>query len=82
MESVSMKQRLAGKKSLKKTVCKRSLYPNRGGNLPKRPTVHKRDPAFFEELDGDTMNLYETEDAQDVWKDKLCGARREGKRRK
>ncbi|GJT66156.1 putative ribonuclease H-like domain-containing protein [Tanacetum coccineum] len=82
MKSVSMKQRLAGKKSLKKTVCKRSLYPNRGGNLPKRPTVHKRDPAFFEELDGDTMNLYETEDAQDVWKDKLCGARREGKRRK
>ncbi|GJU22543.1 hypothetical protein Tco_1155885 [Tanacetum coccineum] len=55
MKSVSMKQRLAGKKSLKKQGRK---------SAKAEPTVHK-DPAF-DELDDDEIDYMETEDAQDV----------------
>ncbi|GJR57741.1 ribonuclease H-like domain-containing protein [Tanacetum coccineum] len=65
MKSVSMRQRLAGKKSLKnqwmqkESVSKQERKPTKA-----EPTVHI-DPAF-DELNDDTIDYMETEDAQDV----------------
>ncbi|GKB95414.1 hypothetical protein Tco_0981551 [Tanacetum coccineum] len=67
MKSVSMKQRLAGKKSLKKQWMQKESVSKQGRKPAKaKPTVHK-DPAF-DELDDDTMDYMETEDAQDAWR--------------
>ncbi|GJU77158.1 ribonuclease H-like domain-containing protein [Tanacetum coccineum] len=63
MKSVSMKQRLAGKKSLKKKWMQKESVSKQGRKLAKaEPTVHK-DPAF-DDLD-DIMDYMESEDAQD-----------------
>ncbi|GJZ19109.1 hypothetical protein Tco_0555699 [Tanacetum coccineum] len=65
MKSVSMKQRLAGKKSLKKQWMQKESVSKQGRKSAKaEPTVHK-DPAF-DELDDDAIDYMETEDAQDV----------------
>ncbi|GJZ86081.1 hypothetical protein Tco_0657691 [Tanacetum coccineum] len=65
MKSVSMKQRLAGKKSLKKQWMQMESVSKQGRKSAKaEPTVHK-DPAF-DELDDDAIDYMETEDAQDV----------------
>ncbi|GKB79612.1 hypothetical protein Tco_0946507, partial [Tanacetum coccineum] len=65
MKSVSMKQRLAGKKSLKKQWMQKESVSKQGRKFSKaKPTVHK-DPAF-DELDDDEIDYMETEDAQDV----------------
>ncbi|GKF78896.1 hypothetical protein Tco_0234464, partial [Tanacetum coccineum] len=65
MKSVSMKQRLARKKSLKKQWMQKESVSKQGRKPAKvEPTVHK-DPAF-DELDDDTIDYMETEDAQDV----------------
>ncbi|GJU49374.1 hypothetical protein Tco_1218929 [Tanacetum coccineum] len=64
MKSVSMKQRLAGKKSLKKQWMQKESVSKQGRKPAKaEPTVHK-DPAF-DDLDDDAMDYIETEDAQD-----------------
>ncbi|GJS37180.1 integrase, catalytic region, zinc finger, CCHC-type containing protein [Tanacetum coccineum] len=65
MKSVSMKQRLAGKKSLKKQWMQMESVSKQGRKSAKaKPTVYK-DPAF-DELDDDEIDYMETEDAQDV----------------
>ncbi|GJS16001.1 hypothetical protein Tco_0410473 [Tanacetum coccineum] len=65
MKSVSMKQILAGKKSLKKQWMQKEFVSKQRRKPAKaEPTVHK-DPAF-DELDDDTIDYMETEDAQDV----------------
>ncbi|GJU34014.1 hypothetical protein Tco_1182368 [Tanacetum coccineum] len=65
MKSVSMKQRLAGKKSLKKQWMQIESVSKQGRKSTKaEPTVHK-DPTF-DELDDDEIDYMETEDAQDV----------------
>ncbi|GJV67064.1 hypothetical protein Tco_1482573 [Tanacetum coccineum] len=65
MKSVSMKQRLARKKSLKKQWMQKESVSKQGRKPAKaEPTVHK-DPSF-DELDDDTMDYIETVDAQDV----------------
>ncbi|GJR82198.1 putative ribonuclease H-like domain-containing protein, partial [Tanacetum coccineum] len=67
MKSVSMKQRLAGKKSLKKNWMQKESVSKQGRKPAKaEPTVHK-DPAF-DDLDyivDDAMDYMESEDAQD-----------------
>ncbi|GJU34017.1 hypothetical protein Tco_1182371 [Tanacetum coccineum] len=65
MKSVSMKQRLAGKKSLKKQWMQMESVSKQGRKSAKaEPTVHK-DPVF-DELPEDTLDYMDTEDAQDV----------------
>ncbi|GJX04594.1 putative ribonuclease H-like domain-containing protein [Tanacetum coccineum] len=65
MKSVSMKQSLAGNISLKKQWMQKESLSKQGRKPVKaEPIVHK-DPAF-DELDDDTMDYMETEDAQDV----------------
>ncbi|GKD00383.1 hypothetical protein Tco_1170657 [Tanacetum coccineum] len=65
MKSVSMKQRLAGKKSLKKQWMQKEFVSKQGRKSAKaEPSVHK-DPAF-DELDDDEIDYMETEDAQHV----------------
>ncbi|GJY97943.1 ribonuclease H-like domain-containing protein [Tanacetum coccineum] len=65
MKSISMKQRLAGKKSLKKQWMQMESVSKQGRKSTKaEPTVHK-DPAF-DELDDDEIDYIETEDAQDM----------------
>ncbi|GKE99092.1 hypothetical protein Tco_0022443 [Tanacetum coccineum] len=65
MKSVSMKQRLAGKKSLKTPWMQKESVSKQGRKSAKaEPSVHK-DPAF-DELDDDEIDYMETEDAQDV----------------
>ncbi|GKF20991.1 hypothetical protein Tco_0069629, partial [Tanacetum coccineum] len=65
MKSVSLKQRLAGKKSLKKQWMQNESVSKQGRKSAKaKPTVHK-DPAF-NELDDDAIDKIETEDAQDM----------------
>ncbi|GKC75828.1 hypothetical protein Tco_1126602 [Tanacetum coccineum] len=65
MKSVSMKQRLARKKSLKKQWMQMESVSKQGRKSAKaEPIVHK-DPAF-DELDDDAIDYMETEDAQDV----------------
>ncbi|GJT14041.1 hypothetical protein Tco_0861083 [Tanacetum coccineum] len=64
-KSVSMKQRLAGKKSLKKQWMQMEFVSKQGKKSAKaEPTVHK-DPAF-DELNDDVIDYMEIEDAQDV----------------
>ncbi|GKD55324.1 hypothetical protein Tco_1288711 [Tanacetum coccineum] len=67
MKSVSMKQRLAKKKSLKKQWIQKESVSKQGRKPAKsEPIVHK-DPAF-DDLDNivdDAMDYMETEDAQD-----------------
>ncbi|GJS86558.1 hypothetical protein Tco_0769194 [Tanacetum coccineum] len=65
MKSVSMKQRLAGKKSLKTQWMQKESISKQGRKSAKaEPSVHK-DPAF-DELDDDEIDHMETEDVQDV----------------
>ncbi|GJT66785.1 hypothetical protein Tco_1018265 [Tanacetum coccineum] len=65
VKSVSMKQRLAGKKSLKKLWIQKESVSKQGRKPAKvEPTVHK-DPAF-DKLADDTLDYMETEDAQDM----------------
>ncbi|GJT39418.1 putative ribonuclease H-like domain-containing protein [Tanacetum coccineum] len=63
MKSVSMKQRLAGKKSLKTKWMQKESISKQGRKPAKaEPTVHK-DPAFDDIVD-DAMDYIESEDAQ------------------
>ncbi|GJT41713.1 hypothetical protein Tco_0941578 [Tanacetum coccineum] len=65
MKSVSMKQRLAGQKSLKKQWMQMQFVSKQGRKFAKaEPIVHK-DPVF-DELYDDEIDYMETEDAQDV----------------
>ncbi|GKE98847.1 hypothetical protein Tco_0022198 [Tanacetum coccineum] len=65
MKSVSMKQRLVGKKPLKKQWMQKEYVSKQGRKFAKaEPSVHK-DPAF-DELDDDAIDYMETKDAQDV----------------
>ncbi|GJR21191.1 hypothetical protein Tco_0969718 [Tanacetum coccineum] len=65
MKSVSLKQRLAGKKSLKSNWMQKESVSKQGRKSAKaEPSVHK-DP-LFDELDDDEIDNMDTEDAQDV----------------
>ncbi|GJZ78678.1 hypothetical protein Tco_0643515 [Tanacetum coccineum] len=67
MKSVSMKQRLAGKKSLKTKWMQKESVSKQGRKPAKaEPTVHK-DPAFddLDDIVDDAMDYIESEDAQD-----------------
>ncbi|GJX28023.1 putative ribonuclease H-like domain-containing protein [Tanacetum coccineum] len=65
MKSVSLKQRLAGKKSLKSNWMQKESVSKQGRKSAKtEPLVHK-DP-LFDELDDDEIDNIDTEDAQDV----------------
>ncbi|GJR19294.1 hypothetical protein Tco_0967821 [Tanacetum coccineum] len=65
MKSVSMKQRLAGKKSLKTQWMQKESVSKQGRKPPKaEPSVHK-DP-LFDKLADDTLDYMDTEIAQDV----------------
>ncbi|GJZ03971.1 putative nucleotidyltransferase, ribonuclease H [Tanacetum coccineum] len=67
MKSVSMKQRLAGKKSLKTKWMQKESISKQGRKLAKaEPTVHK-DPAFddLDDIVDDAIDYMESEDAQD-----------------
>ncbi|GJR54720.1 hypothetical protein Tco_1405241 [Tanacetum coccineum] len=65
MKSVSMKQRLTGKKSLKTQWMQKESVSKQGRKFAKaEPSVHK-DPAF-DELDDDEIDHIETEDVQDA----------------
>ncbi|GKB12438.1 putative ribonuclease H-like domain-containing protein [Tanacetum coccineum] len=64
MKSVSLKQRLAGKRSLKKNWMQKEYVSKQGRKSAKaEPSVHK-DP-LFDEIPEDTLDYMETEDAQD-----------------
>ncbi|GKF19202.1 hypothetical protein Tco_0067840 [Tanacetum coccineum] len=65
MKSVSLKQRLAGKKSLKKQWIQKEFVSKEGRKPAKaEPSVHK-DP-LFDELVDDTLDFIDTENAQDM----------------
>ncbi|GJT10582.1 hypothetical protein Tco_0857624, partial [Tanacetum coccineum] len=65
MKSVSLKQRLAGKKSLKKNWIQKESVSKQGRKSAKaKPSVHK-DP-LFDELPDDMLDYIDTKDAQDV----------------
>ncbi|GJS39028.1 hypothetical protein Tco_0564071 [Tanacetum coccineum] len=68
IKSVSMKKRLARKKSLKKKLMQEGGRSPKQGRKPTKsePTVHK-DPAFddFDDIVDDAIDYMETEDAQD-----------------
>ncbi|GJT92166.1 hypothetical protein Tco_1081011 [Tanacetum coccineum] len=65
MKSVSLKQRLAGKKSLKKNWMQKESVSKQGRkSIKAKPSVHK-DP-LFNELPDDTLDYMDTENAQDV----------------
>ncbi|GKE62839.1 hypothetical protein Tco_1513206 [Tanacetum coccineum] len=65
MKSVSLKQRLAGKRSLKKTWVQKESVSKQGRKSAKgEPSVHK--DSLFDEIPEDTMDYTETEVAQDV----------------
>ncbi|GJQ95402.1 hypothetical protein Tco_0006541 [Tanacetum coccineum] len=65
MKSVSLKQRLAGKKSLKSNwMQKEYVSKHRRKSAKAEPSVHK-DP-LFDDPPEDTLEYMETEDAQDV----------------
>ncbi|GJY80358.1 putative ribonuclease H-like domain-containing protein, partial [Tanacetum coccineum] len=67
IKSVSLKQRLARKKSLKKNWIQKESVSKQGRKSAKaEPSVHK-DP-LFDELDDDEIDNMDTEDAQDVWR--------------
>ncbi|GJZ71894.1 ribonuclease H-like domain-containing protein [Tanacetum coccineum] len=64
MKSVSLQQRLAGKRSLKKNWMQKEYVSKQGRKSAKgEPTVHK-DP-LFDEIPEDSLDYMETEDAQD-----------------
>ncbi|GJR97896.1 hypothetical protein Tco_0270070 [Tanacetum coccineum] len=65
MKSVSLKQRLAGKKSLKKNWMQRESVSKQGRKSTKaEPSVHRN--PLFNELDDDAIDNMDTEDSQDV----------------
>ncbi|GJW87006.1 hypothetical protein Tco_0162346 [Tanacetum coccineum] len=65
MKSVSLKKRLARKKSLNKNWMQKESVSKQGRKSAKaEPSVHK-DP-LFDELPDDTLDYMDTEDAQDV----------------
>ncbi|GJS70050.1 hypothetical protein Tco_0702891 [Tanacetum coccineum] len=65
MKSVSLKQRLAGKRSLKKTWVQKESVSKQGRKSAKgEPSVHK--DSLFDEIPEDTVDYMETEVAQDV----------------
>ncbi|GKF17106.1 hypothetical protein Tco_0062024, partial [Tanacetum coccineum] len=65
LKSVSLKQRLAGKKSLKSNWMHKESVSKQGRKFAKaEPSVHK-DP-LFDELDDDEIDNMDTEDAQDM----------------
>ncbi|GJW84865.1 hypothetical protein Tco_0158010 [Tanacetum coccineum] len=65
MKSVSLKQRLAGKKSLRKKWMQKESVSKQGRKSAKtKPTIHK-DKAF-DKLDDDEIENIETEDAQEI----------------
>ncbi|GJU05806.1 putative ribonuclease H-like domain-containing protein [Tanacetum coccineum] len=64
MQSVSLKQRLARKRSLKKQLVHKSLIQLRRKFAKGEPSV-QRDP-LFDEIPEDTLDHMETENAQDV----------------
>ncbi|GJT49602.1 hypothetical protein Tco_0975759 [Tanacetum coccineum] len=65
MKSISLKQRLAGKKTLKANWMQKESVSKQGRKSAKaEPSVHK-DP-LFDELDDDEIDNMDTEDAQDV----------------
>ncbi|GKD02168.1 hypothetical protein Tco_1177142 [Tanacetum coccineum] len=67
MQSVSLKQRLAGKRSLKKKWMQKEYVSKQGRMSAKaEPSVHK-DP-LFDDIPEDILDYMETEDAQDVGK--------------
>ncbi|GJV99805.1 hypothetical protein Tco_1555057, partial [Tanacetum coccineum] len=69
LKSVSLKQRLAGKKSLKKNwMQKESVSKQERKSAKAEPSVHK-DP-LFDKIPKDTLDYMETEDAQDVGRTK------------
>ncbi|GJW38563.1 hypothetical protein Tco_0064408 [Tanacetum coccineum] len=65
MKSVSLKQRLAGKKTLKANWMQKESVSKQGRKSAKaEPLVHTN--PLFDELPDDTMDYMDTEDAQDV----------------
>ncbi|GKG29015.1 hypothetical protein Tco_0416380, partial [Tanacetum coccineum] len=65
MKSVSLKQRLAGKKSLKLNWMQKESVSKQGRKSAKaEPSVHK-DP-LFDELDDDEIDNMDIKDVQDV----------------
>ncbi|GJR52993.1 hypothetical protein Tco_1403514 [Tanacetum coccineum] len=65
VKSVSLKQRLAGKKSLKKEWMQKESVSKQGRKPAKaEPSVHK--DQLFDELADDTLDYMDTENAQDV----------------
>ncbi|GJX79972.1 hypothetical protein Tco_0328121 [Tanacetum coccineum] len=65
MKSVSLQQRLAGKRSLKKNWMQKENVSKQGRKSAKgEPSVHK-DP-LFDKIPEDSLDYMETEDAQDV----------------
>ncbi|GJY08124.1 hypothetical protein Tco_0375178 [Tanacetum coccineum] len=65
MKSVSLKQRLAGKRSLKQTWMQKEYVSKQGRKSAKaEPSVHK--DLLFDEMPEDTLDYMETEDAQNV----------------
>ncbi|GKF18302.1 hypothetical protein Tco_0063220, partial [Tanacetum coccineum] len=65
MQSVSLKQRLARKRSLKKQWVHKESVSKQGRKFAKaEPSIH-RDP-LFDEIPEDTLGNMETENAQDV----------------
>ncbi|GKE06527.1 hypothetical protein Tco_1398545 [Tanacetum coccineum] len=65
MKSVSLKQRLAGKKTLKANWMQNESVSKQGRRSAKaKPSVHTN--SLFDELPDETMDYMDTEDAQDV----------------
>ncbi|GKF34482.1 hypothetical protein Tco_0107682 [Tanacetum coccineum] len=65
MKSISLKQRLAEKKSLKSNWMQKESVSKQGRKSAKaEPSVHKN--SLFDELPDDTMDYMDTKDAQDV----------------
>ncbi|GJU33290.1 hypothetical protein Tco_1176879 [Tanacetum coccineum] len=65
MKSVSLKQRLAGKKSLKSNWMQKESVSKQGRKSTKAESSVHKDP-LFDELDDDEIDNMDTEDAQDV----------------
>ncbi|GJR01039.1 hypothetical protein Tco_0524023 [Tanacetum coccineum] len=64
MKSVSLKQRLAGKKSLKRNWMQKESVSKQGRKSAKAESLVHKDP-LFNELPDDTLDYMDTEDAQD-----------------
>ncbi|GKA42074.1 hypothetical protein Tco_0734734 [Tanacetum coccineum] len=65
MKSISLKQRLAGKKSLKSNWMQKESVSKQGRKSAKaEPSVHK--DLLFDELDDDEIDNMDTKDAQDM----------------